>query len=77
MMLGFLAMLLQVEIKTTPKTTGTDVLQKAADFVHAFLLGEERGPGASWVGMWPSGSESYVHWPATQLSKDTARPLAP
>ena len=30
----------QVEIKTTPQTPNPDVLQKAADFVHAFLLGE-------------------------------------
>jgi rRNA processing protein Krr1/Pno1 len=30
---------LQVEIKTTPKTASPHVLQKAADFVHAFLLG--------------------------------------
>lgn len=29
----------QVEIKTTAKTTSPHVLQKAADFVHAFLLG--------------------------------------
>lgn len=31
--------LIQVEIKTTPQTTSTDALQKAADFVHAYLLG--------------------------------------
>jgi hypothetical protein len=31
---------LQVEIKTTPQTVNPDVLQKAADFVHAFILGE-------------------------------------
>mmetsp|Transcript_18522 Transcript_18522/g.52018 ORF Transcript_18522/g.52018 Transcript_18522/m.52018 type:complete len:230 (+) Transcript_18522:136-825(+) len=31
----------KVEIKTTPKTTSPHVLQKAADFVHAFLLGFE------------------------------------
>jgi hypothetical protein len=30
----------QVEIKTTAHTTNPDVLQKAADFVHAFILGE-------------------------------------
>lgn len=30
----------QVEIKTTPETINPDVLQKAADFVHAFILGE-------------------------------------
>lgn len=29
----------QVEIKTTPETVNPDVLQKAADFVHAFILG--------------------------------------
>lgn len=32
----------QVEIKTTPQTVNPDVLQKAADFVHAFILGEYR-----------------------------------
>eukprot|EP00878_Enallax_costatus_P027789 GHUV01029944.1.p1 GENE.GHUV01029944.1~~GHUV01029944.1.p1 ORF type:complete len:171 (+),score=23.40 GHUV01029944.1:792-1304(+) len=31
----------KVEIKTTPQTTNPDVLQKAADFVHAFILGFE------------------------------------
>ncbi|KAF6252130.1 hypothetical protein COO60DRAFT_1274500 [Scenedesmus sp. NREL 46B-D3] len=31
----------KVEIKTTPKTTNPDVLQKAADFVHAYILGFE------------------------------------
>ena len=31
----------KVEIKTTPDTPNADVLQKAADFVHAFLLGFE------------------------------------
>eukprot|EP00877_Chromochloris_zofingiensis_P003442 jgi/Chrzof1/13099/Cz07g19220.t1 len=31
----------KVEIKTTPQTPNPDVLQKAADFVHAFLLGFE------------------------------------
>ncbi|GFH14573.1 KH domain-containing protein [Haematococcus lacustris] len=31
----------RVEIKTTAKTVSPDVLQKAADFVHAFLLGFE------------------------------------
>jgi len=31
----------KVEIKTTPQTVNHDVLQKAADFVHAFLLGFE------------------------------------
>jgi RNA-binding protein PNO1 len=31
----------KVEIKTTPQTPSADVLQKAADFVHAFLLGFE------------------------------------
>eukprot|EP00879_Flechtneria_rotunda_P001924 GHRR01002097.1.p1 GENE.GHRR01002097.1~~GHRR01002097.1.p1 ORF type:complete len:224 (+),score=52.29 GHRR01002097.1:408-1079(+) len=31
----------KVEIKTTPQTTSPDVLQKAADFVHAFILGFE------------------------------------
>eukprot|EP00878_Enallax_costatus_P016344 GHUV01017144.1.p1 GENE.GHUV01017144.1~~GHUV01017144.1.p1 ORF type:complete len:144 (+),score=13.13 GHUV01017144.1:792-1223(+) len=30
----------KVEIKTTPQTTNPDVLQKAADFVHAFILGK-------------------------------------
>jgi hypothetical protein len=30
----------QVEIKTTPQTTNPDVLQKAADFVQAFILGK-------------------------------------
>lgn len=30
----------KVEIKTTPQTTNPDVLQKAADFVHAYILGE-------------------------------------
>ncbi|PNH10952.1 RNA-binding protein PNO1 [Tetrabaena socialis] len=34
----------KVEIKTTPQTTSTDGLQKAADFVHAYLLGRW-GPG--------------------------------
>lgn len=29
----------KVEIKTTPQTTNPDVLQKAADFVHAYILG--------------------------------------
>lgn len=29
----------KVEIKTTPQTTNPNVLQKAADFVHAFILG--------------------------------------
>ena len=33
-------MSLQVEIKTTPKTVDVGHLQKAADFVHAFILGE-------------------------------------
>uniref|UniRef100_A0A7R9Z1W8 K Homology domain-containing protein n=1 Tax=Chlamydomonas euryale TaxID=1486919 RepID=A0A7R9Z1W8_9CHLO len=31
----------KVEIKTTPATPSPDLLQKAADFVHAFLLGFE------------------------------------
>ena len=31
---------MQVEIKTTPKTVDIGHLQKAADFVHAFILGE-------------------------------------
>mmetsp|Transcript_31612 Transcript_31612/g.70330 ORF Transcript_31612/g.70330 Transcript_31612/m.70330 type:complete len:225 (-) Transcript_31612:1988-2662(-) len=31
----------KVEIKTTPQTTNGDVLQKAADFVHAYILGFE------------------------------------
>ena len=31
----------KVEIKTTPQTVNHDLLQKAADFVHAFLLGFE------------------------------------
>lgn len=31
----------KVEIKTTPQTVNPDVLQKAADFVHAFILGFE------------------------------------
>ncbi|GFR48020.1 hypothetical protein Agub_g9850 [Astrephomene gubernaculifera] len=31
----------KVEIKTTPQTTSSDALQKAADFVHAYLLGFE------------------------------------
>ena len=30
----------QVEIKTTPKTVDVGHLQKAADFVHAFILGK-------------------------------------
>ena len=30
----------QVEIKTTTKTPNPDLLQKAADFVHAYILGE-------------------------------------
>ena len=30
----------KVEIKTTPKTADSAHLQKAADFVHAFILGE-------------------------------------
>ena len=32
---------LQVEIKTTPETTEISNLQRAADFVHAFILGFE------------------------------------
>jgi hypothetical protein len=32
----------QVEIKTTQQTTNPDVLQKAADFVHAYILGEDQ-----------------------------------
>lgn len=32
----------QVEIKTTPETPSTDLLQKAADFVHAYILGARR-----------------------------------
>lgn len=35
----------KVEIKTTAATQNGDVLQKAADFVHAFLLGFEVGGG--------------------------------
>jgi rRNA processing protein Krr1/Pno1 len=31
---------MQVEVKTTAQTPNPDLLQKAADFVHAFLLGE-------------------------------------
>ena len=31
---------MQVEIKTTPKTKDPGHLQKAADFVHAFIMGE-------------------------------------
>ena len=31
---------LQVELKTTPDTPDAAGLQKAADFVHAFILGE-------------------------------------
>ena len=31
---------MQVEIKTTPKTVDIGHLQKAADFVHAFILGK-------------------------------------
>jgi len=31
----------QVEIKTTPKTTDLGNVQRAADFVHAFILGFE------------------------------------
>ena len=31
---------MQVEIKTTPKTADIGHLQKAADFVHAFILGK-------------------------------------
>lgn len=30
----------KIEIKTTPQTTNPDAIQKAADFVHAFILGE-------------------------------------
>ena len=30
---------MQVEIKTTPQTTDAGHLQKAADFVHAYMLG--------------------------------------
>ena len=33
------AMRTQVEVKTTPQTPNPDLLQKAADFVHAFILG--------------------------------------
>jgi hypothetical protein len=29
----------QVEIKTKPDTPNADMLQKAADFVHAYILG--------------------------------------
>lgn len=29
----------KVEIKTTPGTSNVDALQKAADFVHAYVLG--------------------------------------
>ena len=31
---------LQVELKTTPETPDQAYLQKAADFIHAFILGE-------------------------------------
>ncbi|PNW76049.1 hypothetical protein CHLRE_12g549700v5 [Chlamydomonas reinhardtii] len=31
----------KVELKSTPQTTASDALQKAADFVHAYLLGFE------------------------------------
>ena len=31
---------MQVEIKTTVDTPNADMLQKAADFVHAFILGK-------------------------------------
>lgn len=30
----------QVELKTTPETPDQGYLQKAADFVHAFVLGK-------------------------------------
>ncbi len=53
----------KVEIKTTSRTTSADVLQKAADFVHAFLLGE-RGEGLWSCG--PSrlrvGLRPHLHW---------------
>jgi hypothetical protein len=46
----------QVEIKTTPETPSTDLLQKAADFVHAYILGAHRAApaadGAQQL-MWP------------------------
>lgn len=32
-------LLMQVEIKTTPETPDQAYLQKAADFIHAFILG--------------------------------------
>lgn len=40
----------QVEIKTTTSTQSGDMLQKAADFVHAYLLGFEVGPAQRGLG---------------------------
>lgn len=41
----------QVEIKTTTQTTDVGNLQRAADFVHAFILGVQRALGAAaWGG---------------------------
>lgn len=33
--------LMQVEVKTTPETPDASNLQRAADFIHAFILGFE------------------------------------
>ena len=46
----------QVELKTTAQTLNSDVLQKAADFVHAFILG-------LWFGA-SQGPSGPSHWVA-------------
>lgn len=49
----------QVEIKNTAKTTDIGNLQKAADFVHAFILGEAQGGRADCLSCkrWLGGCE--------------------
>ena len=40
--------ILQVELKTTPDTPDAGYLQKAADFIHAYILGGSNPPFKGW-----------------------------
>lgn len=42
-----IALSVQVEVKTTPDTPDSSNLQRAADFIHAFILGFEVQVGLS------------------------------
>jgi hypothetical protein len=61
----------QVEIKTTPQTVNPDVLQKAADFVHAFILGAHHHQHHQHYrnSSWPAVSGEQQEW----LADETVR----